>query len=120
MGEITIRSAKARQNLMEWIRRVADCQNSGQSVTRWCAEHDISPKTYYNWQKKVFAVMMEQQQIQLEAARKASPRFAELRMPAAKNELVATVQIGEASLEVYRGASADVAAALCKALSHAE
>ena len=64
--------------------------------------------------------MMERQQIQPETSREASPRFAELRMPAAQNELVATVHIGEASLEVYRSASADVAAALCKALSHAE
>ena len=52
MEEITIRGTKAQRNLMEWSQRVADCRSSGLSVTRWCAEHSIKPKTYYNWQKK--------------------------------------------------------------------
>ena len=48
--------------LLEWSQRVADCRSSGQSVTRWCAEHDIKPKTYFNWQKKVFAAMIGKRQ----------------------------------------------------------
>ena len=59
MNELTIRGAKAQQNLLEWSQRVADCCSSGVSVSRWCAEHDIKPKTYYNWQKKAFAAMIE-------------------------------------------------------------
>ena len=54
MEEITIRSTRAQRNLMEWSRRVADCRSSGLSVARWCSEHSVNPKTYYNWQKKVF------------------------------------------------------------------
>ena len=118
--ELTIRSAQARRNLLEWSQRVAECRSSGLSVTRWCAEHDIKPKTYFNWQKKVFAAMIEQQRQQLEEPQESVRRFAELPAPAVQNDLVATVRIGEASLDVYSGASADVAAALCKALSHAE
>lgn len=26
---------------------MADCRSSGLSVTRWCTEHSIKPKTYY-------------------------------------------------------------------------
>jgi transposase-like protein len=55
MNELTIRGARAQQNLLEWSRRVAECRSSGQAVSRWCGEHGIKPKTYYNWQKKVFA-----------------------------------------------------------------
>ena len=117
MGQLTIRSAQAQRNLLEWSQRVAECRSSGQSVTRWCAEHDIKPKTYFSWQKKVFAAMIEQQRHQLEEPREPERRFAALPVPAAQNDLVATVRIGEASLEVYSGANADVAAALCKALS---
>ena len=62
MEEITIRSTRAQRNLMEWSRRVADCRSSGLSVARWCSEHSVNPKTYYNWQKKVFAVMIAQKQ----------------------------------------------------------
>ena len=65
MEEITIRGTRAQRNLMEWSQRVADCRSSGLSVTRWCAEHGIKPKTYYNWQKKVFAAMLAQQQSEL-------------------------------------------------------
>ena len=118
MDSVTIRSVKAQRSLMEWSQRVVDCRSSGQPVARWCAEHDINPKTYYNWQKKVFAAMVERQQLQVEARQEAKPRFAELLPPVVQNDLVAAVRIGEASLDVYSGASAEVVAALCKALSN--
>lgn len=120
MDNVTIQSAKAQRSLMEWSQRVADCRNSGQLVTRWCAEHNINPKTYYNWQKKVFAAMVKQQTLQLEAPQEAKPRFAELLPPVVPNNLVATVRVGEVSLDVYSGASAEVVAALCKVLSNAK
>ena len=118
MNELTIRGAKAQQNLLEWSQCVADCRSSGVSVSRWCAEHDIKPTTYYNWQKKVFTAMIEQQKTQLEEPQEPELRFAELPLPAVQNNLVATVRIGEASLDVYSGANADVVAALCKALNN--
>ena len=116
MGELTIRRAQAQRNLLEWSQRVAECRSSGLSVTRWCVEHGIKQKTYFNWQKKVFAAMIEQQRQQLEEPQEPERRFAELPAPAIQNDLVAAVRIGEASLDVYSGASADVVAALCKAL----
>ena len=126
MGEITIRGTRAQQNFMEWSRRVADCRSSGVSVTRWCLEHNVKPKTYYNWQKKVFAAMLAQQQVEMPDA---SPRFAELpALPdethlaavAKQTDLVASVRIGDASLEVYGGASAEIVSVLCKVLCHAK
>ena len=120
MSKLTIRSAQAQRNLLEWSRRVAECRSSGLSVTRWCSEHDIKPKTYFNWQKKVFAAMIEQQRQQLEAPQEPERIFAELSVPSVQNDLIASVRIGEASLDVYRGADADVVTALCKALSNAK
>ena len=126
MGEITIRSMRAQQNLMEWSQRVADCRSNGMSVTRWCSEHNVKPKTYYNWQKKVFAAMLAQQQAETS---NASTRFAELPPPTGEKQptkaekqpdLVASVRIGDASLEVYGGASAEIVSALCKVLCHAK
>ena len=69
MNELTIRSAKAQQNLLEWSQRVADCWSSGMAVTRWCAEHGVNPKTYYTWKKKVFAAMIDQQKQQQQQER---------------------------------------------------
>ena len=126
MEELTIRGARAQRNLMEWSRRVADCRSSGLSVTRWCTEHNVKPKTYYNWQKKVFAAMLAQQQAEMPDT---SPRFAELPPPSdekqltaagKQTDLVASVRIGNASLEVYSGASSEIVSALCKVLSHAK
>ena len=119
MNDLTIRGARAQQNLLEWSQRVAECRSSGQAVTHWCADRGIKPKTYYSWQKKVFAAMIEQQKLQQGRVQEAEPetRFAELPAPAIQNDLVATVRIGAASLDVYSGAGADVAAALCKVLS---
>ena len=131
MDEMTIRRAGQQQNLLAWSQRVADCRSSGLSVNRWCAEHDIRPKTYYNWQKKVFAAMIEQQKMQVEVTETQS-RFAELPAsapepapipasePRQKTGLIASIRVGNASLDIYDGADAEVVAALCRVLNHAE
>ena len=131
MDEMTIQRAGRQQNLLAWSQRVAECRSSGLSVNRWCAEHDIKPKTYYNWQKKVFAAMIEQQKTLVEITETQS-RFAELPAPAPepapvpaaeprqKNGLIVSIRVGSASLDVYEGANAEVVTALCKVLSHVE
>ena len=128
---MTIQRAGRQQNLLAWSQRVAECRSSGLSVNRWCAEHDIKPKTYYNWQKKVFAAMIEQQKMLVEVAETQS-HFAELpapmpestsvpaEEPIQKNGLVASIRVGNAVLDVYEGANAEVVTALCKVLSHVE
>ena len=128
---MTIQRAGRQQNLLAWSQRVADCRSSGLSVNRWCAEHNIKPKTYYNWQKKVFAAMIEQQKTLVEMTETQS-RFVELSAPAPepapppaaepgqKNSLIASIRVGNASLDIYAGADAEVVAALCRVLSHAE
>ncbi len=126
MGEITIRGTRAQQNLMKWSRCVADCCSSGMSVTRWCLEHNVKPKAYYNWQKKVFTAMLAQQ---LAKMSEAYPWFAALPPSADEKQtttaekqtgLVANVRIGDASLEVYGGASAEIVSVLCKDLYNAK
>ena len=131
MDEMTIQRAGRQQKLLAWSQRVADCRSSGLSVNRWCAERDIRPKTYYNWQKKVFAAMIEQQKMQVEVTETQS-RFAELPAsapepapipasePRQKTGLIASIRVGNASLDIYDGADAEVVAALCRVLNHAE
>ena len=131
MDEMTIQRAGRQQNLLAWSQRVADCRSSGLSVNRWCAEHDIRPKTYYNWQKKVFAAMIEQQKMLVEVTETRS-HFAELpapmpesasvpaEEPIQKNGLAASIRVGNAALDVYEGANAEVVTVLCEVLSHVE
>lgn len=65
--ETSLQTLGQRQRLLEWSQKVADCRQSWLSVKRWCSENGTSVKTYYSWQKKVFAFMVEQQKVQLEA-----------------------------------------------------
>ena len=124
MTEVTIQSTTKQKHLLEWSQRVADCRSSGLSVSRWCMEHDIKLKTYYTWQKKVFAAMIEQQKLQMMATTGAETKFVELSPPELEatrdRELVASVHVGEASLDVYEGASPEIVTALCRVLSHAK
>ena len=124
MTELTIQSTTKQKHLLEWSQRVADCRSSGLSVSRWCTEHDIKPKTYYTWQKKVFAAMIEQQKLQMMETTGAETRFVELSPaapePTRDGKPVASVHVGEVSLDVYEGASPEIVTALCRVLSHAE
>ena len=109
MNEITIRGAGKRANLQVWSQRVAECRGSGMPVSRWCQEHGINVKTYYNWQKKVFEAMVEEQQ--------DGPRFARVSTQQPENNVAATVRIGPASVDVYSGADAETVAAIVRALT---
>lgn len=43
----------------EWQERIHTCRSSGLSVTRWCTENQISPKTYYRWERICLAEAAE-------------------------------------------------------------
>ena len=117
--EMSIQSLEQRQRLLEWSQRVADCRQSGMSVKRWCEENGVALKTYYSWQKKVFSFMVEQQKLQLEAEEQRGC-FVELPAPQPvqkkPGDLVASVQIGQASVNLYSGAEPKLAQALLMAL----
>lgn len=119
---MTAREAKHQVMLVEWKDRVIACRSSGQAVRTWCKEQGISSKTYYNWEREVLRVASEQLAVQ-----DLGPHFAELPAPQAYVEpqcgeakLAARLRMGDAMLELYEGAGAGLAAALCKVLSRAE
>ena len=117
--ETSIQFLEQRQRLLEWSQRVADCRQSGMSVKRWCEEKGVALKTYYSWQKKVFSFMVEQQKLQLEAEEQRCC-FVEVAAPQPvqkkPGDLVASVQIGQASVNLYSGAEPKLAQALLMAL----
>ena len=117
--EVSIQSLGQRQRLLEWSQRVADCRQSGMSVKRWCEENGVTTKTYYSWQKKVFSFMVEQQKLQLETEEQEGC-FVELPPPQqvqqAAGDLVANIQMGQASVNIYSGADSKMVQALLQAL----
>ena len=74
MDEMTLQRAGRQQNLLAWSQHVADCRSSGLSVNRWCAEHNIRPKTYYNWQKEVRQITPQQYRWLMEGLKVEQPK----------------------------------------------
>ena len=113
-------TVKHQAKLAEWRTRVIECRSSGKSVRAWCMEQKIGYKTYYRWEREVSQIAGKE--LALASYKEDTPVFAELPAPASTPEknIVATVRIGTASLDVYSGADAEIVTALCQVLSHAE
>lgn len=47
------REVTKKYRLSKWTEIIRECRSSGQTVLAWCVEHDINPKSYYYWLKRV-------------------------------------------------------------------
>lgn len=47
------REVANQYRLNKWTEIVRECRSSGQTISAWCAAHDINPKTYYYWLRRV-------------------------------------------------------------------
>ena len=52
--EHSLQRLNAAQRVELWAERIAECRSSGMSVRAWCMENEISEKTYYYWQRKLY------------------------------------------------------------------
>lgn len=39
--------------LLKWTTIIKNCRSSGETVTAWCRENNISSKSFYYWQRKI-------------------------------------------------------------------
>lgn len=53
------REVTRKYRLNQWTEIIRECRSSGQTVSAWCADHDINPKSYYYWLKRVRAAACE-------------------------------------------------------------
>jgi len=51
--ELNTREVTHKYRLNQWTQIIRECRGSGQTVAAWCAEHNINPKSYYYWLKRV-------------------------------------------------------------------
>ncbi|WP_240416476.1 IS66 family insertion sequence element accessory protein TnpA [Paenibacillus periandrae] len=42
-----------RYRLQQWTEIIRECRSSGQTVVRWCADHEVNVKSYYYWLRKI-------------------------------------------------------------------
>ena len=86
------------QTAAEWAARIRSCRSSGLSVRQWCSEHQISPQTYYRWQRRLFDMVKAQQEVQ----------FADVTptQPVVVGGVAVTVRIAGAEVDIHNGADA--------------
>ena len=56
--EHRLQTLNAAQRVQLWAERIAECRSSGKSVRAWCRENEISEKTYYYWQRRLYEQMV--------------------------------------------------------------
>ncbi len=53
---MTSNELKHQAQLQEWVAAIQACRSSGLSVRKWCRQQEISPSTYYRWEREVLSV----------------------------------------------------------------
>lgn len=104
----SLQTLNGQNKLAQWSARIQECRSSGMSVKNWCAENGVCEQTYYKWQRRLFELSLEQQEVQ----------FAEVTPAQAKTgKLAATVKIGKTEAEIYNGADASTVEMLLRIIS---
>ncbi len=121
---MSARELKHKALLEEWRERITVCRSSGQTVSRWCREEGIAPKTYYRWEREVLNLAGEQLAVR---SGSESPAFVEVRAAAETGgmrglgrQAVARLHMAAGELEVYSGADQGTLRAIIGALKDAE
>lgn len=47
------REVTRNYRMNQWTEIIKECRSSGQTVSSWCAQNNINPKTYYYWLRRV-------------------------------------------------------------------
>lgn len=121
MSELGAQELKHQVKLEQWKEQIATCRSSGMSVRRWCIQNHVNQKTYYRWEKEVLA-MASNQLAPVPTPTPSLPAqiFAELPAPfmqqSTPTEIVASIRVGKAKVDIYSGADANVVKALCQVL----
>ena len=106
----SLQRLNAAQRVQLWAKRIAECRGSGQSVREWCRDNEISEKTYYYWQKKLYQQMISTAE---EVSFAEVPREVQTGRCA---EVTARISMPGASVEIYPGADAATIRAIIQAI----
>ena len=93
-----LQTLNGQNKLALWAGRISECRNSGQKVKVWCRENGICEQTYYKWQRRVFEMAQEQQEVS----------FAEVTplQPVRSGKVAVTVRVAGAEADIHSGADA--------------
>jgi hypothetical protein len=110
---VDTREATQQYRMNKWTELISECRSSGQTVAKWCSDHNISEKSYYYWLKRIRTAACEA----LPSLNTGNNPIVPVSIPLNAEDTSSTCQgttpgvvirIGEATVEVYRNASQDV------------
>ena len=104
--EHSLQTLNAAQRVQIWGERIVKCRNSGMSVRAWCKENEISEKTYYYWQRKLY------QQMVSTAERVDFAEIPQGIQTGQSSGAAAKISLCGATIEVYPGADAQMIRAI--------
>ena len=108
--ERRLQTLNAGQRVQLWAERIAECRSSGKSVRAWCRENEISEKTYYYWQRRLYQQMVSTAERVDFAEIPQGVQIGQCSSAAAK------ISLSGATIEVYPGADAQMIQAILQTL----
>jgi len=110
----------------KWKAIIQECNNSGMNKRDWLAAHNINPKTYYTWQRKLrmeFGTELVFAQNNALTSMKNEPSFCQITEPAINTEThagkpAAIISAGNMNIEVSEDISDSFLIRLMRAASN--
>ena len=89
----------------EWADKISQCRESGLTVSEWCRQNSINPKTYYYHLRKIRKEICEQIPVPVMTVPEICPTV--------------KVQISDITAEIPEGISEQMMTSLIKAMRNA-
>ena len=131
---LNLQTYKTSEKLKLWAERIRLCKLSGMTVSEWCERNKINYTAYYRWQRKVFDFLaiqnasfselnpLETNQTEEIAfvevpALEASLHEAKCKDQGNENDVIATIQSVNFTVQIFSNAKPEVVEAILKGCS---
>ena len=117
MDQVT--TTKVQFRLEQWKRLIAECQNSGLPVRRWCEQNGFREQTYYYYLKKLRLLELEKMPASLVPVSGEKPvafKKLEVQAPVPNSQAAVVIRLNGATVEITEGTSQQTIQAVLLAL----
>lgn len=119
------REITRQYRLNQWTETIKECRSSGQKISVWCTENNISIKSYYYWLKLVRTAACESLPSlssgnqQIVPVKMPVPITASEPKPAVLNSTSHIIlRVGNITVELHNGAATDLIENTLRALAN--
>ena len=118
-----LQKVKHELKMEKWRKLIYECRNSGKTIRTWCNEHNISPQTFYRWQRIVWDAgthnLLEGSKRQPVMIQDETAVFAEYPLSVPIHSAPAAVvilRLDTVTLEIQNGVSSETVEAVLRAV----